>query len=182
MGQIDPDPDADDVRRVLGGDIDAFEGIVRRWQAPLLNLAHRLCRDRNLAEDLAQMAFVKAYRSLKQWRGDASFSSWLFAVAYSVYRAELRRRRPVVAASQERVEPSDADAESRERRVRVHRAVASLPQKYRDALVLYYFHGLSVEQTSRTLRVAPGTIKARLHRARQLLRETLAAWDERDEG
>src|SRR5437764_94226 len=70
---------AADVQRVLGGDVSSFEGIVRRWQGPLVNLAYRYCRDRGQAEDMAQEAFLSAYRALHQWRGDAAFSSWLFA-------------------------------------------------------------------------------------------------------
>jgi len=67
------------VERVLAGDISAFEGIVRRWQAPLINLAYRFCHDRGRAEEMAQEAFLRAFRALNQWRKDAVFSTWLFA-------------------------------------------------------------------------------------------------------
>ena len=71
--------DAADVAKVLAGDVPAFEAIVRRWQKPLINLAYRFCRDRARAEDMAQEAFLRAYRSLATWRKDAAFSTWLFA-------------------------------------------------------------------------------------------------------
>src|ERR1022692_3816639 len=83
--------DQADVERVLAGDVSAFEGIVRRWQGPLINLAHRFCHDRGRAEEMAQEAFLRAYRALSQWRKEAVFSTWLFALATNLYRSELRR-------------------------------------------------------------------------------------------
>ena len=80
-----------DVERVLAGDVNAFEGIVRRWQGPLVNMAWRYCRDRGRAEELAQEAFVRAWRGLAQWRREGSFSTWLFALAANVFRSELKR-------------------------------------------------------------------------------------------
>ena len=166
--------DREDVRRVLAGDTDAFAGIVHRWQGPLVTLAYRLCRDRHRAEDLAQLALVKAFRSLKQWRGEAAFASWLFAVAYSVYRSELRRRwfefRPVEEAH---ADERAATVESLDRAALVRDAVARLPTMYRDVMVLFYFHEMDVAQTARTMRTAQGTVKARLHRARALIRKIL---------
>jgi RNA polymerase sigma-70 factor, ECF subfamily len=73
--------DREDVDRVLAGDVSAFTGIVTRWQRPLVNLAYRFCRDRGRAEDLAQEAFLRAYRRLGQWRREAAFSTWLFALS-----------------------------------------------------------------------------------------------------
>jgi RNA polymerase sigma-70 factor (ECF subfamily) len=86
------------VDRVLSGDVAAFAEIVERWQDPLVALAYRFCHDRGRAEDMAQEAFVRAFRALHQWRREAAFSTWLFALATNVYRAELRRRRaPLVS-------------------------------------------------------------------------------------
>jgi RNA polymerase sigma-70 factor, ECF subfamily len=79
------------VEKVLAGDTGAFEGIVHRWQGPLVNLAHRFCRDRSRAEEMAQEAFLRAYRSLDRWRREAAFSTWLFALATNLYCSELRR-------------------------------------------------------------------------------------------
>ena len=83
--------DRADVARVLAGDARAFEGIVRRWQGPLVNMAWRYCRDRGRAEEMAQEAFMRAWRGLAQWRREGSFSTWLFALAANVYRSELKR-------------------------------------------------------------------------------------------
>ena len=74
------DTDLLDARRVLAGDVAAFEGIVRRWQGRLINLAWRFCHDRTMAEDMAQDAFVKVFQALKTFRGESEFSTWVMAV------------------------------------------------------------------------------------------------------
>ena len=83
------DEDEANVARVLAGDAAAFEPIVRRWQAPLINMAYRFCHDRGRAEDMAQEAFLRAFRGLGTWRKDAAFSTWLFALASNFYRSEI---------------------------------------------------------------------------------------------
>jgi RNA polymerase sigma-70 factor (ECF subfamily) len=85
------DPDRADVRRVLAGDVEAFSGIVDRWQRPLVNLAYRFFRNRPLAEEMAQEAFLRVFQGLDQWREDASFSTWMFAVALNSFRSATRR-------------------------------------------------------------------------------------------
>ena len=172
--------DAADVSRVLGGDVEAFAGIVRRWQGPLVTLAFRFCRDRGRAEEMAQTAFLRTYRSLGQWQGEGAFSSWLFAVATNAYRSEMRRRSPValpLSAAQDLVEsgPGRSSGATGEREERVRAAVSKLPGKYRDALVLFYFHGMDVRETALSLGVAEGTVKARLHRGRAILRKRLGS-------
>jgi RNA polymerase sigma-70 factor (ECF subfamily) len=167
-----------DVRRVLAGEISAYEGIVRRWQGPLINLAYRFCRDRGRAEELAQEAFLRAYRALGQWRQDAVFSSWLFALATNLYRSELRRVPSRTVALEDVEEPrdlrsQDGGLEEHDRDRAVRRAVYSLPAKYRDVLVLFYFHELDVPAAAQSLDLPEGTVKARLFRARELLRGKL---------
>jgi RNA polymerase sigma-70 factor (ECF subfamily) len=170
--------DLDDVRQVLAGNAEAFEGIVRRWQGPLVNMAYRFCRDRSRAEEWAQEAFLRAFRKLDRWRQDAAFSTWLFAVAANVYRSRARRARPpeVPLASDRPVaglsNPAH-DAESGQRDEIVRRAVCSLPAKYRDALLLFYFHEMDVAGVSASLGLPAGTVKARLHRGRALLKKRL---------
>ncbi len=79
--------DRADVAQVRAGDVEAFAAIVRRWQTPLINLAYRFCGDRGRAEEMAQEAFLRAYRGLDGFRGDAAFSTWLFALATNLYRS-----------------------------------------------------------------------------------------------
>lgn len=167
------------VERVLAGDVSAFEGIVRRWQGPLVNLAYRFCRDRGRAEDLAQEAFLRAYRSLDRWRKEAAFSTWLFALATNLCCSALRRIPARTVALEEVAEPADSrpvdgglEDEERERVVRD--AVAALPAKYRETLILFYFQEMDITSAAQILGVPEGTFKARLSRGRELLRSRLS--------
>lgn len=166
--------DASDVARVLAGDSDAFEGIVRRWQRPLVNLAWRFCRDRAASEDMAQEAFVKAFRSLRTFKGEAAFGTWLTAIALNAYRSCPRSRgAPLLSLDAERLLTLAPGAprrlEDAERAEALRRAVLALPARYRDTIVLFYFQDRDLA-TARVLGVAQGTVKARLHRGRELLK------------
>ena len=180
MGAAD---DEADVERVLAGDVDAFENIVRRWQKPIVNLAYRFCRDPGRAEELAQEAFLRAYRGLKGWRRDASFSTWLFALAANLYRSEIRRTTPRTVSLEDVADLGALGAvhlnpenEFRERAVR--RSVLALPPKYRDAMILFYFHEMDLPAAAQSLRIPAGTLKARLFRGRELLRAKLRNWQD----
>jgi RNA polymerase sigma-70 factor (ECF subfamily) len=143
-----------------------------------VNLAYRFCRDRSRAEDLAQEAFVRAYRGLRHWRREAAFSTWLLAVATNHYRSELRRI-PAAEIPLDRIaEPragarasEDLAASDRDRVVR--RAVDSLPARYREAVLLFYFMDMNIAAAAQSLQGPEGTVKARLSRARDLLRRKL---------
>lgn len=171
--------DQADVQRVLRGDIPAFEGIVKRWQTPLVNLAYRFCRDRSRAEEMAQEVFLKAYRALKDWREEAAFSTWLFALATNHYRTAIRSEssRFVELGRIAELMSAGNDAytgiRDRDRAQTVRNAVLSLPAKYRDALTLFYFHEMDISATAQSLGVPEGTIKARLLRGRGLLRDKM---------
>lgn len=166
------------VGRVVAGDTSAFEEIVRRWQAPLVNLAYRFCHDRGRSEEMAQEAFLRAYRGLKSWRKEAAFSTWLFALATNFYRSELRRIPAGTVSIDDVVEPmdpraSDGGLEDEDRDSAVRRAVFALPAKYREALILFYFHEMDVSAAARSLSLPEGTFKARLFRGREILRSKL---------
>jgi RNA polymerase sigma-70 factor, ECF subfamily len=166
------------VEKVLAGDVSAFEGIVQRWQGPLINLAYRFCHDRGRAEEMAQEAFLRAYRALAQWHKDAIFSTWLFALATNLYRSELRRIPARNVPLQDVAELADARAsdgglEDWDRDRVVRRAVLALPAKYREALTLFYFHEMDVPAAAHSLGLPEGTVKARLFRGRELLRGKL---------
>jgi RNA polymerase sigma-70 factor (ECF subfamily) len=169
------DPDLEEVTRVLAGDVAAFDGIVRRWQGPLVNMAWRYCRDRGRAEEMAQEAFVRAWRGLAAWRHESSFSTWLFAVAANVFRSELKRFPTVNLPLEEIAEPSRpagqlTELEQKSRHELVRRAVLALPPRYREPVILFYFHEKDVAAAAQTMGLPEGTVKARLARARALLR------------
>lgn len=119
--------DQADVERVQAGDISAFEGIVRRWQGPLVNLAHRFCRDRGRAEEMAQEAFLRAYRSLEKWRKEAAFSTWLFALATNLYCSELQRIPPSAVSLDDIAEIRDSRAVHGGLRIRIETALFGKP-------------------------------------------------------
>ena len=160
---------------MLEGDPSAFEGIVGRWQYRVVSLAWQFCRDRALAEDIAQEVFLKVYRALASFRGESSFSTWLTSIALNTCRsravtatrqmATLDPARTVaVGAGTERT------MEAREREEAVRRAVLALPELYRDAILMFYFEEKDLAETARVLGVPEGTLKARLHRGRELLK------------
>ena len=168
--------DQADVARVLAGDVSAFEGIVRRWQAPLVNMAWRYSRDRGRAEEMAQEAFLRAWRGLAQWRREGSFSTWLFSLAANVYRSELKRFPTETLPLDAAPEPSGPASQHSELTVKlssetVRRAVLALPMRYREPVVLFYFHEMDVAAAAATMGLPEGTLKARLSRARALLRQ-----------
>ena len=168
--------DQTDVEKVLAGDIAAFEGIVRRWQSPLINLAYRFCRDRGRAEDLAQEAFLRAYRGLGSWRKDAAFSTWLFAIVTNLYRTELRRIPPRTVSLEAMIEvrlPESDALRDEDRDHTIRQAVLALAPKYRETLVLFYFHEMDVQAAALSLGLPEGTVKARLFRGREILRGKL---------
>ena len=170
------DADLADVELVLAGEVNAFEGIVRRWQGPLVNMAWRYCRDRGRAEEMAQEALVRAWRGLKQWRREGSFSTWLFALAANVFRSELKRFPTVDVPIEDAPEPSRGATQERRLATEqsedaVRRAVLALPSRYREPVVLFYFHEMDVGAAARTMGMPEGTVKARLARARALLKK-----------
>jgi RNA polymerase sigma-70 factor (ECF subfamily) len=175
------------VERVLAGDVQAFARIVERWQGPLINMAWRYCRDRGRAEEMAQEAFIRAWRGLRQWRREGSFSTWLFSVAANVFRTELKRIPSVNLTLKEVHEPSSPfqqefgrDVQSREEAVR--RAVLSLPEKYREPVILFYFHEMDLAAAAATMGMPEGTMKARLSRGRAILRQRFPRLREWAEG
>lgn len=176
IGARGSDADLTDVDRVLAGDVNAFEGIVRRWQGPLVNMAWRYCRDRGRAEEMAQEALVRAWSGLKQWRREGSFSTWLFALAANVFRSELKRFPTVDVPIEDAPEPAIRAAQESELSLRqsadsVRRAVLALPVRYREPVVLFYFHEMDIGAAARTMGMPEGTVKARLARARAILKK-----------
>jgi RNA polymerase sigma-70 factor, ECF subfamily len=174
-----PAEDQRDVVRTLAGDPRAFEGIVHRWQSPLINLAYRFCRDRARAEDMAQEAFLRAFRNLASWRQESTFSTWLFSLATNLYCTEIRRIPPISLPFEEIPEPPDPNSSAYQQLAHhhesaaLHKAINTLPPKYREVLLLYYFQEMDVPATAASLRLPEGTVKARLFRARDLLRAKL---------
>jgi len=177
------------------GDETAFHELVRRYRTPITNYVHHMLNDYDMAVDLAQETFVRVFTSVHRYRANHSFSTYIYRIATNLAISELRRRKrwkmvSLVSffAPKDAEDPGDADLElpdqrslpeaellEKERRQMVRRAVASLPEKYRSALVLRDIEELEYEQIAQILKLPLGTVKSRINRARNLLREKLRA-------
>lgn len=178
------DSDAYLVERALDNDLAAFEKLVTRYQSKIINYAARMLNDPEEAEDVAQEAFVKAYRSLDSFRGASSFSTWLYRIATNlcIDRVRKRKRSPQQAYSLD--EPLDKDEERGGRDVpdlsteptrqiereelkqQVRQTVGQMPDKLRSVLVMCDIQGMSYEDIAKVLECPIGTVKSRLFHAR----------------
>lgn len=173
---------ADAVYAVRAGNAQAYATIVERFQTLVMTLCVAISRDRQAAEELAQDVFVRAYERLSTFDVGRPMKPWLVKIAYRL--AQQRRRvqaketaRRVGAAErmqQNRVHPGPADRLSVEERSDVlWRAVCSLPESQRTAVVLYYRENLTVEEVAHAMNVSSGTVKTHLFRARAQIRTCL---------
>lgn len=178
------DPDVDLVTAARGGDLDAFEALVRRHQSRIVGLARSFTGNAADADDLAQDVFVRVYRSLGQFRGESLFRTWLYRIALNVLRSHHARRgrqQPVwgdSGAGEGGVFDPPADAPTIEqtllRREAIQRALAALPEDLREAVVLRDVHGLDYRDIAEATGAPMGTVESRIFRARQRLRTALA--------
>jgi RNA polymerase sigma-70 factor (ECF subfamily) len=167
-------PEAALVARARRGDSGAFETLVRQHKDSVLNLARRMVSDRDAAEDIAQEAFIKAYRELHRFRGESAVATWLYRIAVNEARQYLRgqkrrvarweRQRDLAAAEPPADSQTDDPAPLTE-------LLQELSEDQREALALFYLRELSLEEIARTLGAPVGTVKARLSRGRERLRQ-----------
>jgi len=165
--------DLDLVTRTKKGEITAFDELVRRNERVVYNLSYRFMRDPNLAEDMAQEAFLKAFRLLKGFRGDCSFSTWLYRVTCSVCLTELNRRKK---RNEVELVPSHADRATssldyNDTHEIVRRCVTKLPERYASIVTMYYLEEISYEEIADTMNIPMGTLKTWMHRARHQLKK-----------
>jgi RNA polymerase sigma factor (sigma-70 family) len=159
-----------------------FEALVRAHQARVRRQLRRLTRgDDALADDLAQETFVQAWRHVGSFRGDASVATWLFRIAYNAYLAHRRRRREdsLPDADDGAAEGADDSAHHTMQRLDVERALASLPEAERVALIHCFGLDLSHGEAAAVLGWPLGTLKSHVARGKARLRERLADWQER---
>jgi RNA polymerase sigma-70 factor, ECF subfamily len=171
------EPEPETIRRARRGDLRAFETLVRDSQADVWRFAYHLTRNRATAEDVTQEAFLRAYRALGSFRGQAKFTSWLLRIvrncAVDAYR-KTRKESPTpdeeLVAGRERLGSSPGAEE----RARVHDAIRRLPESLREPFVVIEVLGYSYQEASVILAVRVGTIKSRMHRARAALMSALS--------
>ena len=173
-GIMTEDTDLALVSRTKAGDTEAFSALVRRHERVVYNLSYRFMRDTAMAEDMAQEAFVKAYRLLNGFRGDCSFSTWLYRVTCSVCLTELnrRKRRAEVELTLDNVADVSSDPEdTSDMPELIRRCVTKLPERYASIMTLYYLQEVPYEEIAETMNIPMGTLKTWMHRARIQLRK-----------
>jgi RNA polymerase sigma-70 factor, ECF subfamily len=186
VGLVSED-DREAVRRVQAGDTEAFEPLVEKYKRKVFRLAYQVLRDQEEALDVAQEAFVKAFRALPAFKGDSAFYTWLFRITMNV-ALDRRRQRATRTKSlgAEDVPPeewertatsTDPDPEDvatgAERRERIRKGLDSLSEPHRNIIILSDIEGLQYREIAEVLGIPMGTVMSRLHHARKRLREVL---------
>jgi RNA polymerase sigma-70 factor (ECF subfamily) len=176
------------VARSMGGDLDSFNQLVVRWERPIYALAYRVIGREDDARDVAQETFLRAFRALKGFKGQAKFSSWLYRITLNLCRDWIRReRRTPVSQPPEGVdivelageaEPSESIEDLVARREvgrAVAKAMALLPEEQRTAIILKEYHGLTFQEIAQLLDCPLSTVKTRLYQGLTVLRRHLHA-------
>ncbi len=175
------------VARSIDGDADSFSELIHRWERPIYALAYRTIGREEDARDVCQETFLRAYRALSGFRGQAKFSSWLYRIALNLCRDWVRRerRRPVVqmaddvdlvelAAEREPVEQIEDLVARRDMTRLVQRAMALLAEEQRTAIILKEYHGLTFQEIADLVGCPLSTVKTRLYQGLTVLRRELA--------
>lgn len=184
--------DAALVRRAQAGDLEAFDTLVRRYQERIYSVIYHMTAHHEDAADLAQEAFVRAYRALPGFKQDSSFFTWLYRIAVNVTLNFLKQRRPRGQMSLNDLDlPAENDPELvalvsdktprrdaalRELQERLNAALLKLSEPHRMVVTLHDIQGLRHEQIAKIMKCNVGTVRSRLHYARQQLQAYLADW------
>lgn len=170
------------IRQVLNGNINSFAGLVDRHKDRVFNLAFRITGNREEAEEVAQDAFLKAYRSLGSFRMNSLFSTWLYKIVYNTAISFIRTRKktalsldefPAGIKDFEYENPDEIKAEQEYRNYLVNFAMQKLSEEERAVISLYYYEELSSEEISVITGISRNNIKIRLFRARQRMAEII---------
>lgn len=170
------------VKRCQAGDQEAWRVFVERYQDHLYNIAYGFLQNPVEADDVAQDAVVAIYRALPSFRGESRLQTWLYRITVNVCLQAIRRRRPPTSELPDEYDgggearpstnPEDLSLR-REARSRVRQMIARLPAKFREVVVLCDLQGLPYEETAEILHLSIGTVRSRLHRARNRLKNML---------
>jgi RNA polymerase sigma-70 factor (ECF subfamily) len=185
------------VQAAKGGDVGAFEQLVKRYDRNVFRIAQHITQNREDAEDVVQEAFLKAYRNLQQFQGQSKFYTWLVRIAVNEALMKLRRRKPERTVSLDEDIKTDEDSVPREvadwspnpeqqynqaeLREILTKTIQGLPSSFRTVFVLRDVEGLSTEETAEALELSIPAVKSRLLRARLQLRERLSRFFQKRE-
>lgn len=176
------------IRRALDGDQEAYRNILERYRGPIFSVIYRMVRNRPQTEDLVQETFIKAFASLESFNEEYAFSTWLYKIAVNNCIDYFRKKRlatfpidkPIKSKNGEfqREFPDNTNSPekkllSKEKRNIIEEAIAELPEKYRISIILRHSEDRSYEEISEILEIPLGTVKARIFRAREMLKKKL---------
>lgn len=176
--------DAALVLQAQQGDQAAFEQLVRRHQRYVFNVAYRVLNDYAEAEDVAQAAFIRAWRGITGFRSQARFTTWLYRITYNLclnrlprLKRELLNIEPLEDVLDDSTLPPSIAFEMQEQLAFLHTELDRMPEKYRLVLTLRYLQHLSYDEIAAALNLPMGTVKTHIHRARQLLMDRMREWE-----
>ena len=181
MDNMDQRQDHEVINQVLKGDHQAYRILVDRYKQMVYTLAIRLVQNREDAEEVAQDAFLKAFRGLAKFRGSSKFSTWLYKIAYraSLDYLKVRSRQPYTIQAEEanvktaaKSDPT-APMEAMERSLQIKKAIAQLPGEMGSLILLYYYEELTLKEIAKITGKTENSIKVSLHRGRNRLAELL---------
>jgi RNA polymerase sigma-70 factor (ECF subfamily) len=169
--------------KCLSGHSEAYGALVEKYGARIVNLAYQMVGDRHQAEDVAQEAFVRAYKALPRFQRKAKFSSWLYQIALNLCKDHLKSRSRHARSADEEV-LANVDANPRDEAPRqiveeelsgkMREAINRLPYLYRESFVLRHLQGLDYAEVAAITQVPADTVRVRAYRAREMLRQSLA--------
>ena len=172
------------IKRAAKGDSDAFETLIRAHESRMYAVTLRMCGSREDAQDCLQEAMLRIYKAMDSFRGQSSFGTWVYRITMNTCLDELRRRKVRQSTSLDAMletgwSPTDEtntpekNSLRNEQRRSIEKAIATLPEDMRSAVVLRDIHGFSYEEIAQILSANVGTIKSRISRGREKLREAL---------
>ena len=187
---MDLSDDQQVIRAVMNGNVNAYSILVQQYQKPIFNLMYRVTGSYEDAKDLAQETFIKAYEKLDHFRMGARFFPWLYTIGYNHARNFVQRGKPFQQSSDEDIENNsglDYPSQQEERVLaqidflRIYQALERLPMDYREAVILHYHEGLSMEDIATALQLSVSGAKMRVHRGIKKLREIILGDDHETE-
>ena len=187
---MDSSDDQQVIRAVMNGNVNAYSILVQQYQRPIFNLMYRVTGSYEDAKDLAQETFIKAYEKLDHFRMGARFFPWLYTIGYNHARNFVQRGKPFQQSSEEDFENNsglDYPSQQEERVLaqidflRIYQALEQLPLDYREAVILHYHEGLSMEDIATALQLSVSGAKMRVHRGIKKLREIILGNDHEKE-
>lgn len=185
------DEDYELVCQCQKGDVDAFGSLVEKYQKKMVNIAFRIIGDYEAASEVVQDAFVSAYKAIRKFRRDARFSTWLYRIVINASRNRMKQLRTRIqregtsiegsgdTEDDRKIDPPDPgpsaldQMEKKEVEAKVQACISSLDDEYREVLVLRDIQGFSYDEISDILKIPDGTVKSRLFRARDALKDCL---------